>query len=68
MSRTKDIPIRDWVRLTVERTRLENVPAIFWLDAARAHDIEVKKKVDAYLTEYDTNGLDISVYESYRCY
>jgi len=59
MSRTKDIPIRDWVRLTVERTRLENVPAIFWLDAARAHDIEVKKKVDAYLAEYDTNGLDI---------
>ncbi len=59
MSRTKDIPIRDWVRLTVERTRLENVPAIFWLDSARAHDIEVKKKVDAYLKEYDTAGLDI---------
>ena len=59
MSRTKDIPIRDWVRLTVERTRLENVPAIFWLDAARAHDAEVKKKVDAYLADYDTDGLDI---------
>ena len=59
MSRTKDIPIRDWVRLTVERTRLENVPAIFWLDENRAHDVEVKKKVDAYLGEYDTNGLDI---------
>ena len=59
MSRTKDIPIRDWVRLTVERTKLENVPAIFWLDDARAHDIEIKKKVDAYLKEYDTAGLDI---------
>ena len=59
MSRTKDIPIRDWVRLTVERTRLENVPAIFWLDENRAHDVQVKAKVDAYLKEYDTNGLDI---------
>jgi isocitrate dehydrogenase len=59
MSRTKDIPIRDWVRLTVERTRLENVPAVFWLDENRAHDVQIKKKVDAYLKEYDTNGLDI---------
>ena len=59
MSRTKDIPIRDWVRLTVERTGLEKVPAIFWLDSARAHDIEIKKKVDAYLKDYDTTGLDI---------
>ena len=59
MSRTKDIPIRDWVRLTVERTRLENVPAIFWLDSARAHDVQIKNKVDAYLKEYDTDGLDI---------
>ncbi len=59
MSRTKDIPIRDWVRLTVERTRLENVPAIFWLDSARAHDVQIKNKVDEYLKEYDTNGLDI---------
>ncbi len=59
MSRTKDIPIRDWVRLTVERTRLEGIPAVFWLDENRAHDAEVKKKVDAYLADYDTNGLDI---------
>jgi len=59
MSRTKDIPIRDWVRLTVERTRLENVPAIFWLDSARAHDVQIKNKVDTYLKEYDTAGLDI---------
>ena len=59
MSRTKDIPIKDWVRLTVERTRIENVPAIFWLDDKRAHDVEVKKKVDAYLKDHDTSGLDI---------
>ncbi|MEA3383396.1 MAG: NADP-dependent isocitrate dehydrogenase [Campylobacterota bacterium] len=59
LARTKDIPIRDWVRLTVERTRLENVPAIFWLDAARAHDAELMKKVNEYLKEYDTAGLDI---------
>jgi isocitrate dehydrogenase len=59
MSRTKDIPIKDWVRLTVERTRLEGIPAIFWLDENRAHDVEVKKKVDAYLADFDTTGLDI---------
>ncbi len=59
MSRTKDIPIKDWVRLTVERTRIEGVPAVFWLDENRAHDIQVKKKVDAYLKDHDTSGLDI---------
>ena len=59
MSRAKDIPIKDWVRLTVERTRIEGIPAVFWLDENRAHDVEVKKKVDAYLAEFDTTGLDI---------
>ena len=59
MSRTKDIPIKDWVRLTVERTRLEGIPAVFWLDENRAHDAEIKKKVDAYLADFDTTGLDI---------
>lgn len=59
MSRTKDIPIKDWVRLTVERTQLEKVPAIFWLDDKRAHDVQVKIKVDAFLKEFDTTGLDI---------
>ena len=59
MSRTKDIPIKDWVRLTVERTQLEKVPAIFWLDNKRAHDVQVKIKVDAFLKEFDTTGLDI---------
>lgn len=59
MSRTKDIPIKDWVRLTVERTRLEGIPAVFWLDENRAHDAEVLKKVHAYLKDFDTTGLDI---------
>jgi isocitrate dehydrogenase len=59
MSRTKDIPIKDWVRLTVERTGIEKVPAIFWLDENRAHDVQVKIKVDAFLREFDTTGLDI---------
>ncbi|MEA1918697.1 MAG: NADP-dependent isocitrate dehydrogenase [Campylobacterota bacterium] len=59
LARTKDIPIRDWVRLTVERTRLENVPAVFWLDENRAHDAELLKKVNTYLKDHDTSGLDI---------
>jgi len=59
MSRVKDIPIRDWVRLTVERTRIEGIPAVFWLDEARAHDAELIKKVNAYLKDHDTAGLDI---------
>jgi isocitrate dehydrogenase len=59
MARTKDIPIRDWVRLTVERTRIEGIPAVFWLDENRAHDAELIKKVNAYLKDHDTDGLDI---------
>ncbi|MCH9741452.1 MAG: NADP-dependent isocitrate dehydrogenase [Epsilonproteobacteria bacterium] len=59
LARTKDIPIRDWVRLTVERTRLEGIPAIFWLDENRAHDAELIKKVNTYLADHDTDGLDI---------
>ncbi len=59
MSRAKDIPIKDWVRLTVERTRQENIPAVFWLDENRAHDAELLKKVKTYLAELDTDGLDI---------
>jgi isocitrate dehydrogenase len=61
MSRTKDIPIRDWVRLTVERTRIEGIPAVFWLDESRAHDAELIKKVNAYLKDHDTSGLDIKI-------
>lgn len=59
MSRVKDIPIRDWVRLTVERTRIEGIPAVFWLDEDRAHDAELIKKVKTYLKDHDTSGLDI---------
>jgi isocitrate dehydrogenase len=61
MSRAKDIPIKDWVRLAVERARLENVPTIFWLDKNRAHDAEMIKKVNKYLADLDTTGLDIQI-------
>jgi isocitrate dehydrogenase len=59
MARTKDIPIRDWVRLTVERTRIEGIPAVFWLDENRAHDAQLLAKVKEYLKDHDTSGLDI---------
>jgi len=61
MSRAKDIPIKDWVRLAVERARIEGVPAIFWLDENRAHDAEMIKKVNTYLADHDTQGLDIQI-------
>ena len=61
MSRAKDIPIKDWVRLAVERARLTGSPAIFWLDANRAHDAEMIKKVNEYLKDHDTSGLDIQI-------
>jgi isocitrate dehydrogenase len=54
---TKDAPVADWVRLAVGRARAMHVPAIFWLDASRAHDAEVIKKVERYLGEHDTDGL-----------
>ncbi|MFT5660812.1 MAG: isocitrate dehydrogenase [Sulfurimonas sp.] len=59
MSRVKDIPIKDWVRLAVERGQIEKVPVIFWLDENRAHDAEMTKKVNTYLADLDTTGLDI---------
>jgi len=59
MSRAKDIPIKDWIRLAVERARLTGNPAVFWLDEDRAHDAEMIKKVNKYLKEHDTTGLDI---------
>ncbi|QLF94639.1 NADP-dependent isocitrate dehydrogenase [Pseudomonas sp. ABC1] len=58
---TKDAPIRDWVKLAVTRARQSNTPAIFWLDPERAHDNELRKKVERYLKDHDTSGLDISV-------
>ncbi len=60
MCQTKDAPIQDWVKLGVNRARLTGQPAIFWLDADRAHDAELIKKVDQYLPTHDTAGLDIS--------
>ena len=61
MCQTKDIPIRDWVKLAVSRSRLSGDPAIFWLDENRAHDAQLIKKVRSYLTEHDTTGLDIQI-------
>jgi isocitrate dehydrogenase len=58
---TKDIPIRDWVRLAVERARLSDTPAVFWLDEARAHDAQLIAKVKEYLGDHDTDGLDIRI-------
>ncbi len=61
MCQTKDAPIRDWVRLGVARSLLTGQAAIFWLDPNRPHDAELIKKVDQYLPDHDTTGLDISV-------
>ncbi|MBP6558046.1 MAG: NADP-dependent isocitrate dehydrogenase, partial [Flavobacterium sp.] len=61
MCQTKDAPIQDWVKLAVNRARLSDTPAIFWLDKDRAHDREIIKKVEKYLKDYDTNGLDIRI-------
>ncbi|GAB2776836.1 NADP-dependent isocitrate dehydrogenase [Streptomyces chlorus] len=58
---TKDAPIRDWVKLAVTRARATGDPAVFWLDETRAHDANLIAKVEQYLTEHDTEGLDIRV-------
>jgi isocitrate dehydrogenase len=58
---TKDLPVRDWVKLAVRRARATSAPAVFWLDRARAHDREVIAKVEAYLPDHDTGGLDIRI-------
>lgn len=58
---TKDAPIKDWVQLAVNRARLSDTPAVFWLDENRAHDAQLIKKVNAYLAELDTEGLDIRI-------
>ena len=59
MCQTKDAPIQDWVKLAVNRARLSNTPAVFWLDKNRAHDAQIIKKVERYLKDHDTSGLDI---------
>lgn len=61
MCQTKDAPILDWVKLAVNRARLSNTPAVFWLDDKRAHDREIIKKVTSYLKQFDTTGLDIRI-------
>lgn len=61
MCQTKDAPIQDWVKLAVNRARLSNTPAVFWLDENRAHDREIIKKVNTYLQNFDTTGLDIRI-------
>ena len=61
MCQTKDVPIRDWVKLAVTRARATGAPAIFWLDADRAHDANLIEKVRLYLSDHDTEGLDLSI-------
>jgi len=61
MCQVKDAPIQDWVKLAVSRARTSKTPAVFWLDKERAHDAELIKKVNKYLPENDTSGLDIRI-------
>ncbi|MDD2820999.1 MAG: NADP-dependent isocitrate dehydrogenase [Flavobacterium sp.] len=61
MCQAKDAPIQDWVKLAVNRARLSNTPAVFWLDEGRAHDRELIEKVKKYLKDHDTTGLDIKI-------
>ncbi|MCG7539468.1 NADP-dependent isocitrate dehydrogenase [Pseudoalteromonas sp. OF7H-1] len=61
MCQVKDAPIKDWVKLAVNRARATNTPAVFWLDEVRAHDAELIKKVNACLPEHDTDGLEILI-------
>lgn len=61
MCQTKDAPIQDWVKLAANRARLSGTPAVFWLDENRAHDREIIKKVNKYLPDFDTTGLDIRI-------
>ncbi len=61
MCQVKDAPIQDWVKLAVRRARLSNTPAVFWLDAERGHDAQIIAKVERYLKDHDTKGLDIRI-------
>ena len=61
MCEVRDAPIQDWVKLAVRRARLTNTPAVFWLDKSRGHDAQVIAKVEKYLKEHDTKGLDIRI-------
>ena len=66
MCQVKDAPIRDWVKLAVTRARNSGMPAVFWLDPYRPHEAELIKKVQTYLKEYDTNGLEIHILSQVR--
>ena len=66
MCQTKDDPIKDWVKLAVNRAKATNWPAVFWLDKERAHDNELIKKVNLYLKNYDTTNLDIQILAPYQ--
>jgi len=61
MCQTKDLPIQDWVKLAVKRARLTGQPAVFWLDSSRAHDANLISKVEGYLKDHDTSGLEILI-------
>ncbi|PXF62892.1 NADP-dependent isocitrate dehydrogenase [Kangiella spongicola] len=61
MCQVKDAPIQDWVKLAVNRARLSDTPAVFWLDKDRAHDAELIKKVETYLKDHDTDGLELHI-------
>ncbi len=61
MSRVKDIPVKDWVKLAVTRAKQSNTPAIFWLDKNRAHDAQIIKKVELYLKDHDITNLEIKI-------
>ena len=63
---TKDLPIRDWVKLAVNRARATGMPAVFWLDDERAHDAQMITKVQTYLKDHDTDGLDIRIMSPVR--
>ena len=67
MCQVKDAPIQDWVGLAVRRARATGNPGVFWLNSERAHDAELIKKVEAYLPNHDTNGLDFHYGTSGGC-
>ena len=66
MCQAKDAPIQDWVKLAVTRARNSGMPAVFWLDDERAHDAQLIKKVEKYLKDHDTNGLEIHIMSPVR--
>merc|ERR1719424_124337 len=61
MCQAKDAPIKDWVKLAVTRARASNTPACFWLDENQGHDAQLIQKVNTYLKEHDTSGLELSI-------